>query len=491
MQADEKEQDIGFVKQIFVDDLIISSTHGVARTLHQGKKFTEPVIVPDQPWEGQRVYTYGTVHFDQGSGLFRMWYLARLGRGHQHRAPGLNMPFGDVTLYATSKDGINWEKPNLGLHEFDGTRENNIIHYFHTPSVIVEDTASDRPWIHGPRSDPDKRYKMAGCNVDEMDYWAAYSADGIKWTDYPNNPILKYEDTITVTSDPATGDYLAFHRCPAEVRGFGRRVIFLSTSRNFKRWSTPELIFAPDYKDDTWVTEPGQRTEFYGMSGFPYDRGQFLGFLQVFKINKYNDFSLPNNAPIGEQSPDDGPIDTQLTHSRDGRDWKRFEDRSPLIPRGEPGSFDAGCILGVCNPPVIYKDEIWVYYSAINTTHGGALPPKRITIGRASWRLDGFVSLDGEPTGGVVETVPLVVPIGHLEVNADASQGSLAVELLSEIGEPLSGYEHQDCQEISSDSVRHMIRWQKHDLLPTSQPVRLRFHLKNSKLYSFRINPVV
>jgi hypothetical protein len=175
----------------------------------------------------------------------------------------------------------------------------------------------------------------------------------------------------------------------------------------------------------------------------------------------------------------------QLTHSQGGLDWERFEDCSPIIPLGEPGSFDGGCLLGVSNPPVVVNDQIFVYYTAITTTHDGPIPPKRCSIGRACWRLDGFVSLDAGPTEGVVETVPLVVTGSRLEVNANASRGRLSVEVLSATGEPLPSYGHAECAALHSDGVRHVVRWKGKPHLPEHPSVRLRFGLQNVELYSF------
>lgn len=275
---------------------------------------------------------------------------------------------------------------------------------------------------------------------------------------------------------------MAFHKRPALVRGHRRRTVWLSVSKDFQNWSEPELILAPDEQDDVWVQNPDQRTEFYVMSGFPYG-GQFLGLLSVFKLTKIYESTTPN------QSPHDGPVEIQLVYSRDGQDWKRFEDRTPVIPIGESGSYDGGCILGVSNPPVIYGDEMWVYYTAITTTHGGTMPPKRITIARASWRVDGFVSLDAGSEIGVVETVPLKVTGEQLEVNVDASRGSLFVEVLSADGNPQPGFSKEDCEEIRSDNTRHIVRWKGNSRLPVSKPISFRFHLKNAKLYSFRVKP--
>lgn len=355
---------IGAETQLFVDDAIVSAKRGVVRTLHPGKKLAQPVLLPDRPWEGGRVYIYGTVHYDADAQQFRMWYLTRIGRGHQHRAPGLRERQGDLILYATSSDGLNWEKPELGLHEFDGSRANNILLFDkHSPTVIVDEAA-----------DPSERYKMAGWDWsrEQFGYWVAHSADGLVWNEYDVNPILMNStetlEAITVAHHSRSGEYFAFHR----------------------RW-------------------------------------------------------------------------------------------------GDIGSFDAGCILCSVDRPIVQGDEVWHFYTAINTMHGGPMPPKTATIARASWRLDGFVPFDAGHFGGTVETVPLTLPSGQLVVNADASQGSLAVELLSPEGETVPGYSSQDCTAVDSDSVRHVIRWQNNQGVPTDQPLRLRFHLDTAQLYSFRV----
>src|SRR5262249_2084619 len=153
---------------------------------------------------------------------------------------------------------------------------------------------------------------------------------------------------------------------------------------------------APDEEDDRWTREAQQRTEMYNMSVFPY-AGQFLGLVAMFRIERERSKSDPVKAFSPSEPPSnvDGPIDIQIVTSRDGRAWRRTEQRKPVLALGPPGSFDAGCILGVSNP-IVHDDEIWVYYTAITTTHGGDLPAKRISIGRAAWRVDGFASLHAE-----------------------------------------------------------------------------------------------
>ena len=501
MQTTEDVPVIGSEPQLFIDDEILSAKHGVVRTLHPARKLEQPVLAPDRPWEGRRVYIYGSVHYDDDAQRYRMWYLTRLGRGHQQRAPGLRERQGDIVLYAESADGIQWEKPSLGRHEFDGKRDNNILIFDkHSPTVIFD---ADAP--------PEFRFKMAAWNWDRdsSGYWVAHSADGLNWHEYDVNPILMRDEileAVTVARHPGSGDYFAFHRRWGTVRDHVRRLVAVATSPDFTTWESHDVCLLPDEQDDAWIQDPGQRTEFYGMSGFVYG-GRFLGFLPVFDVirDARGESGMPAsvaadgcaglNAPAAisesgieiDQAPWDGPIAVQLTHSRDGRNWQRFEDRSPIIPRGAPGSFDAGCILCSADQPLIRGDEIWHYYTAVNTMHGGPMPPKTVSIGLAKWRLDGFVSLDAGHFGGVVETVPIQMAGEQLEVNVAAGAGGLAVETLSISGEPLPGFTREDCETVRTDGVRQAVRWSRDARLPIGQPLRLRFHLHDARLYSFRI----
>ena len=471
--------EIGPETQLFVDDRLVSDAQGVRRTLHPGRKLPRPVLEADRPWEGERVYVYGTIHYDRAEEIFKMWYLARLGPGYEERLPGLG-EHGDLVLYATSKDGVQWDKPSLNRHQFDGSGDNNIVLLnLHSPAILIDEDAPGAA-----------RYRMLAWNweLDNYGYWRAYSEDGIVWKEYEQKPVLFKPDEIleamTTARGPADGAYFAFFRLWDDVRGFHRRAIGVSRSTDFQHWSAPQLVLTPDEKDDEWASGAEQRTEFYNLAGFSYG-SQFLGFLPVFRVERIQ--QLDKSVSVSNQAKWDGPIDAQLVHSRDGLTWQRFEDRSPIIPNGEPGSFDAGCILALANPPVIVGDDVWVYYTAVNTKHGAPMPPKRITVARASWRLDGFVSLDSGASGGIVETVPLHPAGDQLEVNVDASQGSFRVEVLSATGEPLPEFGLDSSESISGNHVRHMVRWKERTLLDAGEPIRLRFHLSNAQLYSFRI----
>lgn len=458
--AEVSARPIGDTPQLLVDDALVAQKSGITRHTHAAAKLPAPVLEPEKPWEAegddQRVYIYGTVLRDAESGAFRMWY---------NRS--------NLLLYATSHDGLTWERPELGLVELNGSKANNcLLSSVHSPSVI-----------YNPNAAPDERYLLLGFQrTPNKGYHLAHSPDGLHWTFYPKNPVLPSGDTCTLMFDPDSGDYFAFHKRSGPWLGQKRRLVYLSATRDVQAWPEPNLVMAPDAIDDAQVQkEGGQYGQFYNMSAFPYG-GQSLGLVTHFRYAG----EPARKGP--EQSNSDGPIDVQLVHSRDGRNWARCEDRSPVIANG-PYPYDAGCILGVANGVVRVGDELWTYYTAITTTHGGFVPEKRISIALAKWRLDGFISLDAGDEEGVVRTVPLKCTGGRLTINAVAGQMSVAA--LDASGKPISGYSHEECLPITGDSVRHEVAWKEHKLLPTDRPVCLEFRLRKTTLYSFNVLSVL
>ncbi|NIA28308.1 MAG: hypothetical protein GWP06_00170 [Actinobacteria bacterium] len=171
--------------QLFIDDYWIADSANVTATLHRPQKHPDnPLIRGDAPWQ-QNPYCFGSVIYDEEDSLFKIWYMSY----------NYGLPVADRTpvLYATSADGIHWKRPHLGLIEFQGSTDNNIVltnyghHDLYSPSVIKD----------GGDPDPARRYKMIwwdfplgdeGYRDDGM--CVAFSPDGIRWTKYPGNPVL-------------------------------------------------------------------------------------------------------------------------------------------------------------------------------------------------------------------------------------------------------------------------------------------------------------
>jgi len=137
-------------KCLFIDDAYIDESKNVTRTLNQFARAPEnPVLEGSEPWEYWTAYPNGRpVIYDETDETFKYWYLSPLVDDSHPRDVHYRM------LYAESDDGVTWRKPELGLVEWDGSIENNILpwgtNWMRRPNVIED---SNDP-------NPDRRYKM-------------------------------------------------------------------------------------------------------------------------------------------------------------------------------------------------------------------------------------------------------------------------------------------------------------------------------------------
>lgn len=471
-------QRIGAEAQLLFDDDLIADRRGVERVEHTAVKHSEPVLSPSQPWEGSRVLIFGSVVREQG--LLRMWYASRcvsdLAKSRR-RCPGLFN--GNLVCYAESDDGLTWRRPDLCIYPYDGSLQNNITFLnLHHPCVLKDPVDTS----------PTRRYKLTG-TLRSFDVWlghplnegysAADSPDGLRWT--PRGPKLLPTggENHSIIYDPVFGRYVAFLRTRGSVPNAAvredRRTVSVSTSLDFEIWDEPKLALVPDARDDAWASAPGERSEFYWLTGFRHE-SHMVGLLADFRI----DGSF-------QKAPNEGVIAVQLAHSRDGVAWRRSDSRKPVLAPGEPGAFDAGVILGTASEPVRYDDRMELYYTGLNTRHGAPAEEKRSCIGLARWRPHGFVSLRATGAGGMIETHPLLAPDGGLTVNADASGGKLVAEILTADGAPIPGFGASDCIPVETDALTHVMRWRRGGAAGLPRPLRVRFHLEQADLFSFRL----
>jgi len=445
--------------QLFVDDYLIDERHDVRRTFHPFTKHPDnPVLTRTEPWESG-VYVYGTVlPAEDGSG-YRMWYQT-LGTKAA------------TVLYATSPDGLNWDKPELGIRQWEGSRANNMI--FQRPHNNGIASIIHTPWD----PDPGKRYKII--NYDEEGFWAAYSPDGIHITDAPDNPVFNQGgDVGQFLWDFHRSHYVGYVKNIAHVSGLRRRVVARIASHDIEQWPDPNLVLVPDVIDDRWA-EPGtvERTHFYGLSAFNYE-SMMLGFLWVFRADDVEGYF-------------DGPVHTELVASRDGIHWTRQDgERVPMIDVGPPGSWDAGQLY-TATQPLVVDDEIWIYYGGCATGHGSerwvGLDNLDCAIGLATIRKDGFASIDAGREVGRLTTRPLEGLTGRLYLNyACGPGGFIRVELLDRDGYAIPGFRAFECDVLREDSTEELASWAARSDLPRLDgPVRIRFVMRNASLYAFR-----
>ena len=454
--AGETLSDLTGPWQLLVDDFLVEAKTDVARTYHAFQKHAgNPVIQADQPWEGTNVYLYGTVlPTEDGSG-YRMWYHFL---NYAERVGG--------SCYATSTDGLHWNKPTLGLFPYNGSTANNI-YTTRGGSVSV---------MHTPfNPEPQRRYTHLG--YEEGGYYGGWSADGIHWDNVPSNPLVAGGDVAHATWDPHQQRYIGYYKTAAYVKGLRRRAVAFSETPDFNSWPAPQLILAPDDIDDRWVT-PGtvDRTHFYGFCVFPYE-SMYLGFLWILR------------------SVDDGYIEgkihVEIASSRDGVHWTRQDgDRPAILELGPAGAWDDGMVF-TSTHPLVEGDTLRLYYGGFDDTHAQE-SNWHAKIGLATLRKDGFASLDAGATTGTVLTKKLLGLEGGLHVNYRTAGGWLKAEVLDEAGAVIPGYGQDACQPLQGDSIDEVVTWAGRSTLPAGPgPLRLRFIVQNGSLYSFQAGPAI
>lgn len=482
------------LKHLFVDDRFIEQMSGLTRRFHEPLKCAQnPVIRADRPWEHNSAafVDTGLVVYDQKDQLFKAWY-----QGGYCFGPGdlSNM------CYATSSDGINWDKPSLGVVEFEGSKDNNIVLMapcmMHDPAPIIDykDPNPERRFKAvwwGGRKDPSAKdgWLLGHC--------VAFSPDGFHWTEHPDNPVWPGDAEVATPFgiERRSGKLVAY----SSADGYGTRVVARSESENFVDWDLPpKLVFRPDDADP-----PG--TEMSGLAAIDYDCTA-IGMLWVIRnlpgfTKKEWQEIVDRNIRQGSLGP---PISmnaaacrimyTELVSSIDGVEWQRI-CRRPFLPLGPQASWDE-CISLVARP-IVANDRIYLYYTGhgrtMQTPGVEKLQPIRdwtSDTGLATLRLDGFASLQAQSTpGGILLTRSFDLEGTTLAVNVDASNGVARIEVVDENCQPIPGFTKEQAQPITTDQLRATAKWaSKSDVGELrGQRIKLRIFLENAHLYSISI----
>ena len=465
---------IGRERQLFVDDYHIAIMDNVSRFIHQpAKREDNPVFVMAEPWEGKR-FIYCDVVYDRTDKIYKLWYAV--------------VPQTPADMcYAVSKDGIHFERPKLGLVDYKGSTDNNLVRlpegFNHDKTVLKDDHDEDEQ----------RRYKMIHYTTGGVG--VAFSPDGLTWTANDANPVLSPtgDGSQWAFWDDRIGRYVMYVRpngrhvmrhwpkkgVPYDASAFPTRRIGRSESIDFLNWTDIEEVISPDERD-------GDGTEFYYMRVLPYE-GCYIGFLTV-----YHEFTGDERIMEGFNYG----LDVQLTFSRDGRDWIRVGNRH-LFMVGTLNTWDEKRIY--LDDAIVQDEEIWLYYRGSNIPHAGIgdlMGTERNgqklmgdALGMATLRLDGFASICAYEEEGSLTTNPFHFEGDELRINANAAKGAIQVEALTLYGEPIAGLARADCETISADGLDHVVRWESGQKFGgQSGPLRLRFHMKDARLYSFRVS---
>ena len=460
---------IDTARQLFVDDYLIAEMTDLEREVHQVTKHpANPLLTGDVPWEqtedgARRGLVFQIVRRDEETGLFRMWYAAYV----VYSLPGVpRVRF--PACYAESTDGITWKRPELGLYEFQGSKANNI--------VIPAGNAFGL-FIEPQDPGPDRRYKAVVWHEPEYvpreGYFLYTSPDGIHWTRDSEAPLAVSLNGYTMPQS-GIGDTSIFrwdrllgrYVCDTKFVLPGKfRCRAFMESDDLIHWTRPRMTVYPDALDHP-------DSQIYGQLSFCYE-SMWLAFLRVMHTH------------VGWKQ-----TTVELTCSRDGRHWSRVGNREEVIPLGPRDAWDAD-YHDPCWDPILVGDELWIYYRSVNRQPAEGAEDFGHAIGLATLRRDGFVSLNAGTTPGSVTTRPLTVPGTSLLVNAEvAEEGYVKAALLSPDGEVLDGYSLEESAALTDDTIRGDLAWAGAPALPVVEQadhLRIRFEMKNAKLYSFWI----
>ncbi|MFM2166804.1 MAG: hypothetical protein RIS79_1175 [Verrucomicrobiota bacterium] len=386
-------------KLLVLDSRVIESAENARLmpgtvTKHAGN----PLFQADKPWENSLNNLYPNVIWDEEHAVFKMWYKCVLADKEaiaQMDGPSTVHDVGWYLLYATSKDGLTWDKPALGLHAFGGTKATNIVAR-DCPNVgVFKD-------LH--EVDPMRRYKMVS-DVGLGKPQVRFSADGIHWGEAIHAEGFGAQNGDTHNNafwDEGSGRYVWFTKLY-----LGERLVARLESDDFLHWRNNGLMLR------SRVSE-GRGSQTYCMPVFRH-AGVYLGYLMMYNVSHGR------------------TVDCELVWSPDGLKWQRVAPGVPLIPRGPKGSYDSECIYAMAGSPVIRDGKHLIFYGGDDFPHTGW---KRHCLPcLATLRVDGFAGYEPSKEGetAVLTTRRLRVTSEPFRVIADGD--AVEVTAMDESGQ--------------------------------------------------------
>ena len=460
-------------RQLFVDDFLIEQTD-LTREFHHPQKYEmNPVLKPETAIEHSGINGLsvagpksGGLWWNPEKRLFELWYEAG---------------WVSTIAYATSRDGLAWERPNLKLKP--GTNQ------------ILPDTIKPDSWtvVRDYRTiDPKQNYKIFLRGGGGRDRARAFvSEDGIDWGKHWEcgttgdrstmfyNPFRSVWVYSLRWSSPG-GRSRAYWECDDFLKGM--------------QWLPDEpLPWARTDSLDLPDPRIGDTPQLYNLDAVAYE-SLMLGFFEILH-GPSNDINaakgLPKNTSLS------------FAYSRDGFHWHR-PDRTMAISSEQRPVWDCGYVQSLGNLCTVRGDKLWFYYIGFAGDESLKLGDPKIKMtssmqsglygnaatGVAFLRRDGFASLNASAKPGTLTTRPVTFSGKHLFVNLDAPQGSLIAEALDMNNSPVEPFTFANCVPVAGDTTLAQFCWKGgDDLTPLAgRAVRFRFLLTNGKLYAFWVS---
>lgn len=472
-------------RHLLFDDQLIDpkETRGIEKSLTKPYSI-ERVFRPEREWEALGFIFYSTVIDYEGTVmLYYGCYDAEKGKH---------------LCLATSKDGREWERPELGLTEFEGSKENNLFPFEAVEAGVFFDSSAPRAEqfkmlhnLHWP--DPE----MAGV-------YLSSSPDGVQWTQNETRLFPLVPDSQpSALYDPTKGCYHIYQR--AWVSDRKRAISHVAVEEIRKPWPFdesvkplhvwgPEKVATPSYELPV-VMQPDEQdagnVHLYTscVVRYPWASGSYFAFPAAYF--HFKGPALEGRALDGN----DGTFDVQMAVSRDGVDWERF--REPWV---EPDYRNGvGLQLVSMTTGMIRRGrEIHQFFVGWPYTHNRPVEWDRDPESRPEWmagdlggiycattRVDGFVAREAGNEEGVLTTKELAFEEEmKLLLNIHTSgTGFATVALLDTNGEALPGFDHEDCELIHADEIDFPVRWKTAEAIPAGTH-RLEFRMRQTRIWA-------
>jgi hypothetical protein len=296
--------ELGTRLEMFVDGHLVAEMKGVAGFRLNTPVKREVVLTMDHPPE-DATSAYFTVFRDGGK--VRMYYRGNTTDDGQEN---------QTTCYAESVDGIRFDRPKLGLYEWNGSKENNIC--YRGPESAAFAPFKDE----NPAAKADEKYKAICYRVLNRTgtVFALASPDGLRWHRMSETPVMppgSFDSLNTVMWDRERKKYRMFGRYWTGGGFKGVRGIQTAESDDFFHWSKPQAF---EYGEGV----PLEHFYTNAVTTAPGAPHVLLSFPMRF---------VPERKNVSKH-PEHGISDAVFMASRDGVHW----DRTMREPWVRPGT---------------------------------------------------------------------------------------------------------------------------------------------------------
>ncbi|MBN2291475.1 MAG: hypothetical protein JXM70_03560, partial [Pirellulales bacterium] len=307
------------------------------------------MLKPDKPWEFTKMGSFaapysGGVWFDPADRLFKVWYH------------GGNMA---ATCYATSKEGIHWEKPDLDVVAM-GT---NIV--LKPGMDRPTDKTFDSTTIWLDHNDPEARFKYFAAeraSGPKRMFVMVYrsSVDGIHWSE-PLAVGGARGDRSTVFYNPFRKVWVLSERC--RWGGYSSRARAYTENphphkliaESFNRTAGTVMWAAADKLDPTNpVKKYAEGPSLYNLDAAAYE-SLMLGLFSIWQG--------PEGAQIPRRDKVHKRNDILIGYSRDGFHWHRPDRRRFISCSWDANDWRFGNVQSVAGGPLVVGDKLYFYFS--------------------------------------------------------------------------------------------------------------------------------